>query len=67
MAYDDIETKNLEIAAKRLKYDSNHMLDEHKRNLEALEWFKVEAELRKRRGLAGIIWQMKKLFRPFGP
>ena len=55
MAYADVDTKNLEIAAKRLKYDGNYMLVEHKRNLAALEWFKAEAELRKRRGLSGIM------------
>jgi len=27
----------------------------------ALEWFKVEAELKKRRGLFGIVWQIKKV------
>ncbi|MBI1281446.1 MAG: hypothetical protein GC179_25185 [Anaerolineaceae bacterium] len=57
-----METAKLQLWADRLKYDSNHMLDEHKRNMAALEWFKVEAELKKRRGFSGIFWQVKKLF-----
>ena len=57
-----MDTAKLKLWADRLKYDSSHILDEHKRNLAALEWFKVEAELKKRTGLSGIFWQVKKLF-----
>lgn len=60
--YENVDTEKLKVLAKRLKYDSNHMLDEHKRNLAALEWFKVEAELKKRTGLSGIVRQMKNRF-----
>ena len=62
MDYENVDTEKLKVLANRLKYDSNHMLDEHKRNLSALEWFKVEAELKKRTRLSGIVRQMKKLF-----
>ncbi len=63
MEYESVDTARLKLIESRLKYDANHIMDEHKRNMAALEWFKVEAELRKRSGLSGIIWQLKKLLR----
>lgn len=62
MDYGDVETGKLQKMAQRMRYDSDHLLDTHQRELAETELRKVEAELKKRKGVSGIIYQIGKWF-----
>lgn len=61
MDYESLDTKRLQRLADDLRYDSNHKLEERKRAEARMELMKVEAELQNRRGLRGLLRQVKKL------
>ena len=61
MAYESLDTRQLEKMANELRYDSQHKLAEDKRAQAKIELDKVEAELRNRQGISGLIRQIKNL------
>jgi hypothetical protein len=66
VAYEQMDTKRLRQLAKDLHYDSNHKMEPVKRQQAKLELAIVEAELRNRMGVRGIVRGIKKLLNSSG-
>jgi hypothetical protein len=61
MGYKSLDTRRLEKLAQDLRYDSQHKLEEHKRVQARLELVNVEAELKNRQGIQGLVRLIKNL------
>jgi hypothetical protein len=61
--YESLDRKRLQRLADDLRYDSSHKLEERKRAEARMELMKVEAELRNRKGLCGLLRQVNRLLK----
>jgi hypothetical protein len=61
MGYKSLDTKRLQKLAQDLRYDSQHKLEEQKRVQAKIELAKVEAELKNRQGIQGLVRLIKNL------
>lgn len=61
MDYESLDIRKLQKLAQDLRYDSQHKLEEHNRVQAKIVLLEVEAELRKRQGIQGLVRQVKSL------
>ncbi|MEO8609584.1 MAG: hypothetical protein ABI690_16955 [Chloroflexota bacterium] len=61
MSYESLDTPKLQMLARDLRYDSQHKMEADKRAQAKTELEKVEAELREREGIRGLVRQVKTL------
>ncbi len=59
--YEQLDTGQLRKLAQELRYDSNHKMEEVKREQAKNELMKVEAEIENREGFRGLFRQFRKL------